>query len=106
MLRGQRPVLVGVVPEVGQTHVSTNDQHLGSALERIADFAKEFVLGPHPTGVVPADMDILMNGLFLHMLGIKLSYLRCVVVDKGDGVKETHVKVLLKWGWRELQRKR
>ncbi len=88
--RGVRPVLVSVVAEVRYRGMRTGNQYLGNALDRIADSAKEFVLGAHRAAMLPGVVVVASDPLRLQMLGVELQYLSGLVIRPNDSVRMIH----------------
>src|SRR6476660_2558008 len=63
--RGVWPMLLGIATKVGGCRVRASHQHLGDAVEYIADFAEELVLGPHGAAVLCSVVSVCPNLLRL-----------------------------------------
>ena len=52
-------MLVGVVANIGDRRARAGHQHLGDAVQRIADFTEEFVLRPDGAAVLGVRPDLV-----------------------------------------------
>jgi hypothetical protein len=94
--RGQGPVLVDVVPEVGDSRAAAGHQHLGDAFHRIADRPEELVLVAYAARVLAREMQVLVDLALDHLLRIELQHLGGLVIDKGNRMEEAHVRTFVR----------
>lgn len=88
---GMWPVLVGVVTKVGDRCVRAGYQHLGNAVERIANFAEELMLSSYGAAMLSGVVVVASDFLRPHVLGVELQYLRGLVIHPNHGVRMAHV---------------
>jgi hypothetical protein len=84
-------VLVGVVTKVGDRSVRAGDQHLGNAVDCIANFAEELVLSPYSAAVLSGVVVVASDLLRPRVLGVELQYLSGLVIRPNHGVGMAHV---------------
>jgi hypothetical protein len=83
-------VLLDVVTEIRLRCLGAGDQHLGDAIERIADLAKELMLGADAAAVLLGFVSMRLDLGGLRLVGVELYDLSGVVVEPDHGVLHRH----------------
>jgi hypothetical protein len=81
------PVLFCEMPKIGQPHVTSCDQYLRDAIQRIAGLIEELVFGPYRAAVLARDVQMGVHQTFLQLACTELQHSRCLVIDQDHGVK-------------------
>jgi hypothetical protein len=63
---------------------------LGNGVDRIADLAKELVLGGYAAGVLPSVVVVASNLLRSDMLGVAVQHLSGSVIRPNDSMRTAH----------------
>ena len=87
-------MLFNVVTKVGQAFVTTRNQYLGDAVQRVADFAEKRLFSACAAAMLAGVVQVRMDPALLCGPGAELEYLSGLVVDECDGVEQGHAQQL------------
>jgi hypothetical protein len=68
----QRAMFGNEIPEVGQSRMTTDHQHLGDSVECVTGLAEEFMFGPHTAVMLACELEMLVHLTLDYKHGIEL----------------------------------